>query len=178
MEQLLTTYKYYDNRKRRLSIFGEEVKMFTLGEFDPLPTKDSTDYKTELIITVFTCSKKDTFSKKRSQELYKLFVKNGRQPFTITTSKTIRKFNPQTENIDESIEIIEEYIHPQVFHVNCEEGKTKVPFIEWCKKTYKKEFNLDVIIPDEGVSILNVKNNIAHNTFGEKINVIKIKGLW
>lgn len=57
MEQnRLITYRFFDNRKRRLSIFGE-YNMELSG----------------LVITVFTCSKQDVFCKKTARGLYKIF---------------------------------------------------------------------------------------------------------
>lgn len=55
MKNLFITYKFYDDKKRRLSIFGEYFPANGVIE-----------------IAVFTCSNKDHFSKKTAREAFEL----------------------------------------------------------------------------------------------------------
>lgn len=50
-----TTYKYYDQKGRRLSIFGRNLD-------------------NKLVIDIITCSKKDEFSKKKGRELFNEYI--------------------------------------------------------------------------------------------------------
>jgi hypothetical protein len=60
---LLKTFKYYDHKGRRLSIFANVKEDYLAGP-----------YKLEL--TVITCSKKDAFCKKTAQQKYDYIVGN------------------------------------------------------------------------------------------------------
>lgn len=58
-----STFKFYDERGRRLSIFAQPEKRGS-----------SQGSKDILVIYVFTCSKQDVFSKKRGQEIFKDYL--------------------------------------------------------------------------------------------------------
>lgn len=68
------TYKFYDERGRRLSIFA--LPIYTIGELESEMPKDPNS----LVITIIPCSKKDTFSKKvgtEEFEIYKSVIMQG-----------------------------------------------------------------------------------------------------
>lgn len=65
---ILHVNKFYDNRNRRLSIFIE-----------------STDVKNIFTLIIFTCSKKDVFTKKTAWKLYKEYSEEGKHSPIIST---------------------------------------------------------------------------------------------
>lgn len=97
------TFQFYDEEGRRLSIFGVVTDMeFVEGDKEVLvPT---------LVIHVFTCSKRDTFSRKRAIELFRDYQET-----------------PETE-----------LSHPELFIVPIKDQKPKWTFLMWCKKNFYK----------------------------------------
>lgn len=152
MEQLLTTYKFYDDRKRRLSIFG-----------------DYNDNKNGLDITIFCCSKQENFSKEKARFLYKTF-KSGITVYTVETRVKNKEGKMETD-------YVEEFMKPQIFFVSCEKGKTKAPFMEWCKTNYRKMVEGEVVIPGQIIKMSTGKILSGIITSGED-TLIKIKSLW
>lgn len=69
------TYKFHDERGRRLSIFATPV--YLIGEFEVGMPKEP-NY---LQINIIPCSKKDTFSKKRGTEEFEIFKSVREQGF-------------------------------------------------------------------------------------------------
>jgi hypothetical protein len=59
MNNLYVSYKFYDDHKRRLAIFGEHFPESNIIE-----------------IAVFTCSNKDHYSKKTAREAFELLCKS------------------------------------------------------------------------------------------------------
>lgn len=77
---ILHVNKFYDNRNRRLSIFVE-----------------STDVKNVFKLIIFTCSKKDTFTKKTAWKLYKEYSEEGKH-YPIISIIDIDFLNNTTNN--------------------------------------------------------------------------------
>lgn len=143
MQELLTTYKFYDNRKRRLSIFGEYYEGHVgIGQGE----NRLTGFQKGLRIIVFTCSKQDTFSKKTARALYLQY-----------------KF--------ESKRALDGLTNPQVFFVPCNKNETKVPFMEFCKKNFKKQKEFTFYLNGLLVGIKVTKNVKFSITENNKINI-------
>lgn len=106
------TYRFFDERGRRLAIFGVPVdKAITFGQ-QPLG-----ETPTHIKVTVITCSKKDTFSKRIAKEMF-------------DNTRHLDKFGNSPE------------AHPLTLIIPMEENKPKWSFLNWCQNTYYKQYPL------------------------------------
>lgn len=112
------TYQFYDEKGRRLSIFSR-----LKGE--------------RMEILVFTCSKKDTFSKKKARDLYNEF--GGEK--TEYSSK------------------------PKFVYIPIENDKPKFTFLKWCRENfYQKHKFVNIFVKADGQAIIPIKQRM---TLGE-----------
>lgn len=107
-QQDYRTFRFYDEKGRRLSIFAVPSSFHM-----PLPDDDSVELGKlvdGLTIYVFTCSKKDTFSKKKARQLYEDYI---------TTPET-------------------ELSHPEIYIIPIQDNKPKWSFLIWCRENFFK----------------------------------------
>jgi hypothetical protein len=118
-ENTYRCYSLYDSKGRRLSIFGQPT--YASGEFDSsLPTKP-----THILITIFTCSKKDTFVKKKAIELYEDYKAGN-----ILQSK------------------------PIIFYIPVVDEKPGKSFINFLNDTYFRKF-VEIVVARQDVLVNN-----------------------
>jgi hypothetical protein len=122
---LLCTFKFYDNRRRRLTIFAKPVletveegsKIKTTMGYNPI--LDGSLRPTHLHVYIITCSKKDQFDKKYARDLLDEFLEfreNGK---------------------DGAI------AHPIELLIPIKENKPKFTFIQWCHDNFYKYKQLE-----------------------------------
>jgi len=109
-QDYLVTYKFYDHRKRRLGIFGVPIVAF--GEFEEGSTQK---IPTHLRVVVFTCSKKDIFSKQRVRKYFEIYTTR-------------------------SEEQAPEMLKPFDFIIPIEDNKPKQTFLNYCEQNYFKPY--------------------------------------
>ena len=111
MSEVLKTYKFYDVKGRRLSIFGVE---------------NATGDK--LIITYFPCSKDEQFSKKDANEAYETGI------ITRYKKKTVG-YDEKTKPI-KTLVPTQVIVNKTVLEVPLVDNKPKFTFMEFCKDTF------------------------------------------
>jgi|SRR5882762_5254302 len=125
------TYKFYDEKGRRLTIVGRIV-----ADGAEIEQKDgSLKFDNEqLEIQVVTCSKHDEFSK-----------------------KIVRPFIDLLEKGEYTDEL---NFHPEVFHIPIKDDKPKWTFINWCQENYYKReiatFGFDAYVLGKGDDVLPI----------------------
>lgn len=107
-KQYYVTYKFYDEKERRLAIFA--VPSLMAGEYEDVDTPKEWN---ALLLFVIPCSKKDTFSKAKAKELFE------------------ENWSLKTQGF-EGIKGVTELLIP------IENNKPKFTFIKWCEDNYYK----------------------------------------
>lgn len=103
------TYKFYDEKGRRLAIFAiPGYKLVDNG-------KNEGELEQEILrIYVITCSKKDTFSKKRARHMFAEFYGMKQQGWIGASA------------------------HPIELQIDIKDDKPKFTFLKWCEENYAK----------------------------------------
>lgn len=124
------TYKFFDEKKRRLAIFAIPTHEVVDGPIDP----DGQPSKVRVYI--IPCSKKDTFSKKRAKELFIEFMEFRRLGFDGALA------------------------HPIELQIAVKDDKPKFTFLKWCEENYfkyrKVDFALNTPVLSRGEEILDI----------------------
>lgn len=128
------TYKFHDDKGRRLAIFAVPVARLkegvSTGEVGP-----TADLKLHLYI--FTCSKKDSFSKQTARDMYLEYITLKQEGLTGS------------------------YGHPMEIVIPVNDDKPKFTFLKWCEETYFKYiptvFALEAPMLYRGNELLNGK---------------------
>jgi len=108
-QPFITTYKFYDSRKRRLSIFARIKKELENG-------------KLEIEVFSILCSKKEVFRKKKARAIYHHYL-NEIQPVYKDDSLL-------------SFEFQDEKVMPVIYTLVVDGSNTAKEFINHCREMY------------------------------------------
>lgn len=157
----LVSYKFYDQKFRRLAIFGLPTH---IGNDDETPNINA------IAVYVVTCSNKDTFNKSSVREGF-----NNRD-IDPTSKKLTFKINRNSKEmyLDEKLNkmrsrriIVQENVNPTMHIVICDELTTKKAFMEYCHKHFlvKEELLIGIESTNKMMVISSYGNTITNELF-------------